>query len=405
MRYHAPSQNPPSHGPRCLMKKLVLLSLLAVFTLGAQAEDMVPSPPEISATAYFLMDANSGAVLAEHNADIPLPPASLTKMMTSYVLAHEMEEGRVSKDDMVVVSENAWSQNPLFAGSSLMWIEPGKDVSIEDLERGIVISSGNDATVAVAEHLAGSEAVFAEMMNTHAEALGMQDSWFVNSHGLPDPDHVVTARDLATLATAIITRFPGHYAVYKESEYTYNNIRQYNRNTLMSEDPSVDGLKTGHTEAAGYCLVASAERRGMRLVSVVMGTKSKKARKNETRSLLNYGFRFFETVDLFPAMHELEKPRIWKGQQDYVAVGLIEETVLTLPRGKAKNLVTTVELDPQLMAPIAAGDRVGTVTLSVSGQTVFEAPVQALASVEPGGFFARLWDTVLMWIASLFQAS
>lgn len=400
-----PLQNPPSHGPRCLMKKLVLLSLLAVFTLGAQAEDMVPSPPEISATAYFLMDANSGAVLAEHNADIPLPPASLTKMMTSYVLAHEMEEGRVSKDDMVVVSENAWSQNPLFAGSSLMWIEPGKDVSIEDLERGIVISSGNDATVAVAEYLAGSEAVFAEMMNTHAEALGMEDSWFVNSHGLPDPDHVVTARDLATLATAIITRFPSHYAVYKESEFTYNNIRQYNRNTLMSEDSSVDGLKTGHTEAAGYCLVASAERRGMRLVSVVMGTRSTKARKNETRSLLNYGFRFFETVDLFPAMHELEKPRIWKGQQDYVAVGLIEETVLTLPRGKAKNMVTTIELDPQLVAPIAAGDRVGTVTLSVSGQTVFEAPVQALASVEAGGFFARLWDTVLMWVASLFQAS
>lgn len=400
-----PLQNPPSHGPRCLMKKLVLLSLLAVFTLGAQAEDMVPSPPEISATAYFLMDANSGAVLAEHNADIPLPPASLTKMMTSYVLAHEMEEGRVSKDDMVVVSENAWSQNPLFDGSSLMWIEPGKDVSIEDLERGIVISSGNDATVAVAEYLAGSEAVFAEMMNTHAESLGMEDSWFVNSHGLPDPDHVVTARDLATLATAIITRFPGHYAVYKESEFTYNNIRQDNRNTLMSEDSSVDGLKTGHTEAAGYCLVASAERRGMRLVSVVMGTKSKKARKNETRSLLNYGFRFFETVDLFPAMHELEQPRIWKGQQDYVAVGLIEETVLTLPRGKAKNMVTTIELDPQLVAPIAAGDRVGTVTLSVSGQTVFEAPVQALASVEAGGFFARLWDTVLMWVASLFQAS
>ncbi len=220
------------------MTRLVFISLLAIFTLGAQAESMVPSPPQISAKAYILVDANSGAVLAEHNADLPLPPASLTKMMTAYVLAAEMAAGRVRKDDMVVVSENAWSQNPLFTGSSLMWIEPGKDVSIEDLERGIVISSGNDATVAVAEHIAGSEAVFAEMMNTHAEALGMRDSWFVNSHGLPHPDHVVTARDLATLARAMINDFPEHYAIYKEQEFTYNGIKQYNRNTLMAEDPS-----------------------------------------------------------------------------------------------------------------------------------------------------------------------
>lgn len=391
------------------MKKIVqlfpLILLLAVFSLATRAETLVPSPPELSATAYFLMDANSGAVLAEHNADIPLPPASLTKMMTAYVLASEIEAGRVKPDDMVVVSENAWSQNPLFEGSSLMWIEPGKDVSISDLERGIVISSGNDATVAVAEYLAGSEAVFAEMMNTQAQALGMHDSYFVNSHGLPHPDHVVTARDLATLATAMIKRFPEHYKIYAEKEFTYNGIRQYNRNTLMLEDPSVDGLKTGHTQEAGYCLVASAERRGMRLVSVVMGTKSTKARKNETRSLLNYGFRFFETVDLYPPRHELEKPRIWKGQQDYVPVGLMDATVLTLPRGQSKNLVTEVALDNTLVAPLAEGDRVGSVTLSVDGNTVFEAPVVALQAVEPGGFFARLWDTIVMWISSLFATS
>ncbi|MCB1853311.1 MAG: D-alanyl-D-alanine carboxypeptidase [Halieaceae bacterium] len=391
------------------MKKLFQLISFVVVLVAvgspARAETLVPSPPELSATAYFLVDVNSGAVLAEHNADIPLPPASLTKMMTAYVLATEMEAGRVKPDDMVTVSENAWSQNPIFAGSSLMWIEPGKDVSISDLERGIVISSGNDATVAVAEYLAGSEAVFAEMMNTQAEALGMKDSYFVNSHGLPHPDHVVTARDLATLATAMIKRFPEHYKIYREPEFTYNGIRQYNRNTLMSEDPSVDGLKTGHTQEAGYCLVASAERRGMRLVSVVMGTKSTKARKNETRSLLNYGFRFFETVDLYPAMHELEQPRIWKGQQDYVPVGLMEATVLTLPRGKAKDLETSVELQPQLVAPLAQGDPVGSVTLSIDGEAVFEAPVVALETVEPGGFFARLWDTILMWITSLFATS
>ena len=385
-----------------VMTKRLLFPLLAVFALNTWADDSIPAPPQIEATAYFLMDAASGAVLAEHNADVQLPPASLTKMMTAYVLANEMEAGRVHKDDMVVVSENAWSQNPIFAGSSLMWIEPGKDVSIEDLERGIVISSGNDATVAVAEHLAGSEAVFAEMMNTQAQAIGMKNSYFVNSHGLPDPSHVVTARDLAILAQAMITRFPEHYAIYKERDFTYNNIKQYNRNSLLGEDPSVDGLKTGHTAEAGYCLVASAERNGMRLISVVMGTKSTTARKNETRSLLNYGFRFFETVEVYGPMQELDKPRVWKGQQDYVAVGLLDKTLLTLPRGKSKSLVTTVELDPQLVAPLAVGDRVGTVTLSVDGSTVLEAPVVALEAVEPGGFFARLWDSIMMWIASLF---
>jgi len=384
------------------MTKQLLVLLFAVLALTANAQDMVPSPPQIDASAYILVDAASGAVLAEHNADEQLPPASLTKMMTAYVLATEMAAGRVKKDDMVTVSENAWSQNPIFQGSSLMWIEPGKDVSISDLEHGIVISSGNDATVAVAEYIAGSETAFAEMMNAQAEALGMKDSHFVNSHGLPAPGHVVTARDLATLAEAIITRFPEHYALYKIPEFTYNNIRQYNRNTLLGEDPSVDGLKTGHTSEAGYCLVASAERHGMRLVSVVMGTKSPKARKNETRSLLNYGFRFFETDEVFGPMTELDTPRVWKGQQDSVPVGLIEQTVLTLPRGKAKSLVTDIELDPQLVAPLAVGDPVGTVKLSIDGNTVFEAPVVALQAVEPGGFFSRLWDTIMMWISSLF---
>lgn len=402
MGYHSPLQVSLLRFQRPMIRFAFAL-LLAISTFGVQAASIVPSPPQLSATAYFLVDAASGAVLAESNPDMPLPPASLTKMMTSYVLASEIDAGRVKRDDMVVVSENSWSQNPVFAGSSLMWIEPGKDVSIADLERGIVISSGNDATVAVAEHLAGSEAVFAEMMNAHAESLGMQDSWFVNSHGLPHPEHVVTARDLATLAKAIINDHAEHYAIYKEREFTYNNIRQYNRNTLMSEDPTVDGLKTGHTEEAGYCLVASAERRGMRLVSVVMGTSSTNARKNETRSLLNYGFRFFETVDLFEPMHELEKPRIWKGQQDYVAVGLTDATVLTLPRGKKKNLVTELQVDQDLEAPLAVGDRVGSVKLLLDGETVFESPVVALEAVEPGGFFARLWDMVLMWIASLFN--
>ncbi len=387
---------------RLLLALVTVFALAALAALAARADETIPSPPQIEATAYFLMDAASGAVLAEHNADVQLPPASLTKMMTTYVLAKEMAAGRVRKDDMVVISENAWSQNPLFAGSSLMYIKPGVDVSIQDLEWGVVISSGNDATVALAEHLAGSEAVFAEMMNKAAQELGMTGSYFVNSHGLPDPRHLMTARDLATLSKAIITRYPEHYAIYKEREFTFNNIRQYNRNTLLGVDPTVDGLKTGHTAEAGYCLVASALRDDMRLIAVVMGTASTKARKEAAGSLLNYGFRFYETVEVFGAMHELEKPRIWKGQQDLVSVGLIDRTVLTLPRGKAKDLVTSVELDPQLVAPLAVGDRVGTLKLSLGDKTVSETPVVALQAVEAGGFFVRLWDTIVMWISALF---
>jgi D-alanyl-D-alanine carboxypeptidase (penicillin-binding protein 5/6) len=371
------------------MTRFALVFLLAFTSISAQAM-VVPSPPQIAAKAYLLVDASSGAVLAEHNADMPLPPASLTKMMTSYILAREISEGNIKETDMVTISENAWSQNPLFAGSSLMWIEPGMDVSIEDLQRGIIISSGNDATVAVAEHVAGSEAVFVEMMNTQAEKLGMVDTYYVNTHGLPHPDHVTTARDLALLSKAMINDHPEQYAIYKEREFTYNDIRQYNRNTLLAEDPTVDGLKTGHTEEAGYCLVASAERRGMRLISVVMGTSSKRARKNQTSSLLNYGFRFYETSELYAPLTELDKPRVWKGQVDYVSAGV--------------NLVTTVSIDDEIIAPLAVGDAVGTVTLTLDGETVHHAPVVALEAVEPGSFFSRLWDMLLMWIASLFSA-
>ncbi|MEM9254912.1 MAG: D-alanyl-D-alanine carboxypeptidase family protein [Pseudomonadota bacterium] len=385
------------------MMRLFFLVVGLMTAFGVQAQSPIPSPPKLSAKAYLLMDAISGAVLAEHNADLPLPPASLTKIMTSYLLAREISEGRIAETDMVAISENAWSQNPLFTGSSLMWIEPGKDVSIADLELGIIVSSGNDATVAVAEHIAGSEGVFVQMMNDAAEELGLVDTYYVNSHGLPDPDHMTTARDLALLAQATIRDYPEHYALYDKKDFTYNDIKQYNRNTLMNEDSSVDGLKTGYTKAAGYCLVASAERRGMRLVSVVMGTNSTRTRKAETRSLLNYGFRFFETDTVFEAGVELDQPRIWKGQRDSVPVGLIDPVVLTLPRGKGNQLDTMVVVDENLEAPLAKGDAVGTVTVSLDGETLYRAPVVALASIEAGGFFARLWDMVLMWIYGLFR--
>lgn len=386
------------------MTRFSLALVLLICAAGTQAVSIVPSPPQVAAKSYILIDADSGEVLVEQNADLPLPPASLTKLMTSYVLTAEIASGRVSPDDMVVVSENAWSQNPVFNGSSLMWIEPGKDVSIHDLHLGIIVSSGNDSTVAVAEHLAGNESAFADMMNGYAEALGMTDSYFVNSHGLPAQDHLTTARDLSTLARALISRYPEDYELYKQPEFTYNNIRQYNRNTLMSEDASVDGLKTGYTKEAGYCLVASAQRRGMRLISVVLGTSSTNARKNETRSLLNYGFRFFETATLQEGMEELAKPRIWKGQQDYISLGLMDDVVLTLPRGKKKNLDTSIEVDETISAPVALGDKLGRVVMSLDGETVFESPLVALEAVEQGSFFARLWDWVLMFIANLFTS-
>jgi D-alanyl-D-alanine carboxypeptidase (penicillin-binding protein 5/6) len=386
------------------MIRIVLILSLAAFAMGAQAAAIVPSPPQVAAKAYFLIDANSGAVLAESNADMPLPPASLTKMMTSYVLAGELAAGEISRADMVTVSRNAWSQNPLFNGSSLMWIEPGKDVTVEDLMRGVIISSGNDACVAIAEYLAGTETAFAELMNANAQALGMLDSYYINSHGLPHPEHVTTARDLATLAGALIRDYPEHYAIYKEREFTYNDIRQYNRNTLLAEDPTVDGLKTGYTKEAGYGLVASAERRGMRLISVVLGTRSTSARKNETRSLLNYGFRWFETLNYFAPGEALDEPRIWKGQLDRLQVGLLEPAILTIQRGKKKFLTTEIEIKESLEAPVALGDAVGTIRLTLDGETVYQAPAVALIAVESSGFFARLWAKVLMWIASLFAA-
>lgn len=392
------------------MKRFLLFSLLFTMASVASAQvatvkaaDIVPAPPQVAAETYLLIDADTGSVLVEHKADEPRPPASLTKMMTAYVMASEIESGRANADDMVTVSRNAWSQNPVFAGSSLMWIEPGKDVSLHDLERGIIISSGNDATVAVAEYLAGNEAAFADMMNGHAQALGMTNSVFVNSHGLPAAGQVVTARDLATLSAAMIKNFPEHYALYSEREFTYNDIRQYNRNSLLREDASVDGIKTGYTRESGYGLVASAERDGMRLISVVLGTRSPTARKNETRSLLNYGYRFFETVDLFDAAQVLAEPRVWKGLQQTVTLGVRDAARITLPRGQREQLQTELVLPETFVAPIALGDELGSVRLTLGDEIVFETPVVALEPVERAGFFARIWDSIKMWVSALFS--
>ena len=380
------------------VRRLLAILLLPLSALANAS--LVPSPPTINADSYLVIDFDTGAVLVEHNADLQLPPASLTKLMTAYILAEEVELGRLSLSDSVRVSRNAWSQNPVFNGSSLMWIEPGKPVTVAELERGIVISSGNDATVAIAEHIAGSEVAFVDLMNQYAQKMGLTGTHFENSHGLPHPDHLATARDLAATAVAAIRDHPERYAVYKEQSYTYNDITQYNRNHLLREDDSVDGLKTGYTSVAGYGLVASAKRDGMRLISVVMGSSSPSSRKAETRSLLNYGFRFFETQRSLNAGDVLSDARVWKGRSQQVSLGVLEDVVLTLPRSTA-NLTTEIIVDDPLIAPLAVGDVAGRVMLSRAGELVTEVPLQTLEAVESAGFFARLWDSIVLWFQQL----
>ena len=360
----------------------------------------VPPAPKLPADAYFLMDATTGQVLVDHNGDLALPPASLTKIMTSYVLAEEVEAGRASLDDMITVSRKAWSQNPTFDGSSLMWIEPGKSVSLADLERGIVISSGNDASVAVAEHLAGTEARFVDVMNQLALELGLTNTIFRNPHGLPHPEHRSTARDLAKLSVALINSYPEHYKIYKERSFTYNGIKQFNRNSLLRSDSTVDGLKTGYTSEAGYGLVASAQRDDMRLVSVVLGSASTRSRTSESSSLLNYGFRFFQNLRPLSAEVTLVEPKVWKGAADSVYAGVLKSIVLTVPRERSAADIEIIT-DEQLEAPLLRGDEIGMVRVVRGGELIYETPLVVLEDVPSGGFLKRLIDALILWFQNL----
>ena len=360
----------------------------------------VPPAPKLPADAYFLMDATTGQVLVDHNGDLALPPASLTKIMTSYVLAEEVDAGRASLDDMITVSRKAWSQNPTFNGSSLMWIEPGKPVSLADLERGIVISSGNDASVAVAEHLAGTEASFVDVMNQLASELGLTNTIFRNPHGLPHPEHRSTARDLAKLSVALINSYPEHYKIYKERSFTYNGIKQFNRNSLLRSDSTVDGLKTGYTSEAGYGLVASAQRDDMRLVSVVLGSASTRSRTSESSSLLNYGFRFFQNLRPLSAEVTLVEPKVWKGAADSVYAGVLKSIVLTVPRERSAADIEIIT-DEQLEAPLLRGDEIGMVRVVRGGELIYETPLVVLEDVPSGGFLKRLIDALILWFQNL----
>lgn len=357
---------------------------------------IVPSPPTIAAEAYLLMDYNSGTILAAKDPDKRVEPASLTKMMTRYIVAHELDSGKIHLDDMVTISEKAWKMP-----GSRMFIEVGKKVPVRDLIKGMIIQSGNDATVALAEYIAGSEEVFAQLMNQWAQKLGMTHTRFANSTGLPDPNHYTTARDLSILAQALIRDFPNHYAWYKEKVFTYNGITQYNRNKLLWQDPSVDGIKTGYTESAGYCLVASAKRDNMRLISVVLGTDSEEKRISESQKLLNYGFRFYDTVHLYKKGQRLSDQKVWEGKTDILPIGLNEDLYITIPRGKYKNVQPMMEIEKVLKAPIQAGQQVGTLKVVLHDKTIVERPLIALKGVEEGSFVKKLVDRAKLMFADL----
>ncbi|MCH2341295.1 D-alanyl-D-alanine carboxypeptidase family protein [Pseudomonas sp. NPDC047963] len=377
--------------------RLFLLTVLAVAPT-AWAEPIIPSPPQLAAKSYVLMDAASGKVLVENAGDERLPPASLTKLMTAYIATLEIKKGQISESDMVTVSEKAWR-----TGGSRMFIQVNTQVSVDDLLHGIIIQSGNDASVAMAEHIAGSEEAFADLMNSTAQRLGMSNTHFMNATGLPHPEHYSSAADMAKLARAIIHEDPAHYGIYAQKEFFWNNIKQPNRNLLLWRDKTVDGLKTGHTEEAGYCLVASAVRDDMRLITAVFGTTSEQARAAETQKLLTYGFRFFETRTFYQKGVELATSRVWKGQQDQVSAGLANDLTMTLPRGQMDKLQAGLTFNPELTAPIQQGDVVGKVEVSLDGQLVQSTDLIALQTVEEGGLFSRLWDSIQLFFFNLFN--
>lgn len=378
------------------IRSLVLL-FVAVVTVQIQAA-VLPPPPQLAATAYVLMDASTGDIIAESGADGQFAPASLTKMMTSYIVEHEVSEGNISFNDLVPISVKAWKTE-----GSRMFVREGTQVRLEDLLRGVIIQSGNDASVALAEYVAGSEEAFADLMNQHAERLGLKNTQFKNATGLPAEGHYSSPRDLALIGRALIQDFPEQYAIYKEKYFTYNDIKQPNRNRLLWRDPTVDGIKTGHTEEAGYCLVSSAVRDDMRLISVVLGTTSDQARAQESQKLLAYGFRFFRNYPLYKAGQELNKPKVWKGMTDSVALGLGGHLSLTIPRGSENTLAATLDLPEVIEAPLAAGEVVGHLLVTLEGEEVAREPLLALQAVEEAGFVKAIWHSIVLFFQGLFS--
>lgn len=374
--------------PRSLGIVVGLLAALMPLSIATAAMP-TPNVPEIAARGYLLQDFNSGQIIAEKNSHEQMEPASLTKLMTAHIIFSELRAGNLKLSTEVLVSEKAWRM-----GGSRMFIEVNKRVLVEDLLKGMIIQSGNDASVALAEHVAGSEEAFASLMNHHADRLGMHGTHFVNSTGMPAADHYTTVHDLALLTKALISEFPDYYKWYSIKEFTYNDIRQHNRNALLWRDKYVDGVKTGHTDSAGYCLISSALRDDMRLISIVLGTRSKEARSKESQKLLNYGFRFFETRMLYSANSQLTTSRIWKGASEQLSLGLAEDLYITIPRGRYDKLDASMKIDVQIIAPVVKGSSHGFVDISLAGSGVVERPLVALQSIKEGSMFQRLADEI-----------
>ncbi|OOY65996.1 D-alanyl-D-alanine carboxypeptidase family protein [Solemya velum gill symbiont] len=369
----------------------ILITLFFLLVSGT-AMAVIP-PPSVAANGYLLVEMETGQVLAEQNASKKLEPASLTKIMTAHVVFMELEAKRISLSDMVLISEKAWRTQ-----GSKVFIEVNKEVSVEDLLKGLIIQSGNDAAIALAEHVAGSEEAFATLMNQEAKKLGMKDSHFTNSSGLPDENHYTTARDIALVTMASIRDFPEYYKWYSERDFTFNEIKQDNRNTLLWQDATIDGVKTGHTEAAGYCLVSSALRDGRRLVSVIMGAQSTSARATESRKLLNYGFRFYVTKKLLSANKPLQKVKVWKGATETIDVGIAKDLVQTIPHDSTDKIKASLTVDASLVAPISKGTRLGSVKVTLDDKTLATLPLVALSDVESGSIFVVIKDSVLLML-------
>ncbi|MGL9722826.1 D-alanyl-D-alanine carboxypeptidase DacA [Sodalis sp. (in: enterobacteria)] len=386
-----------------LFSRLALSTVLVMGVVSASFADdvnlktMIPGVPQIDAESYILIDYNSGKVLAEMNADARRDPASLTKMMTSYVIGQAIKAGKITTNDVITVNKDAWATgNPVFKGSSLMFLKPGDRVPVSQLNRGIILQSGNDACVAMADYVAGSQDAFVGLMNNYVSALGLQNTHFETVHGLDAPGQFSSARDMAMIGKALIRDVPDEYATYKEKEFTFNNIRQMNRNGLLwDSNLNVDGIKTGHTESAGYNLVASATEGQMRLISAVLGGHSMKGRENESRKLLTWSFRFFETVAPLKAGKEFAAEPVWFGDSDSVKLGVDSDAYLTIPRGRMKDLKASYVLDNQeLHAPLAKNQRVGTINFQLDGKTIEQRPLVVLNEVKEGNFFSRMVDYV-----------
>ena len=383
-----------SRSSTALLSFLTLVGLAALGPVRAAAPAPIPAAPDVTARAYMLTDFQSGRILAQSHADERMEPASLTKLMTAYVVFTALKENRLKLSDQVTISEHAWR-----AEGSRTFVQVGTQIPVDILIKGMIIQSGNDATIALAEKVGGTEPAFAQIMNEYAKRLGMNATHFDNSDGLPSPTHYTTAHDMTTLAKSIIRDFPEYYPLFSMHEFLWNNIKQENRNGLLSRDPSVDGLKTGHTDSAGFCLVTSAKRDGMRLISVVMGSPSVKAREDASAALLSYGYTFYETSKLKSARDAVLKPHVFKGESDYVSVGVPSDIVVTIGRGQAASLTTSAKLTKEpLIAPIAAGQTLGELTVTdAAGQIVARTPLVALAADPAGGLWTRASDSIRLW--------